>query len=92
MEGLFRRNDNGLGNTPVTGVTAGTLDGSLVGFGTGVTEKGFVPNRVGTQPVGEGRLRWNEIEIGTVVKLGHLFANGSIQGIVVVTQGASGNS
>ena len=92
MEGLFGRDNNRLGNSTVTGVSTGTLNGGFIGFGPRVAEKGLVPNRVGTKPIGECGVGWNEVQVGYVMHLLHLLGDGGRQGRVVVTEGASGNS
>lgn len=68
------------------------LDGRLVGFGTTVAEKGLVGSRIGAQPVGQGGLLGNEIQVGYVMNLLHLIFNGLGEEFVVMSQGASGNA
>jgi hypothetical protein len=73
-------------------MTTGQFDGRLIGFGTTVAEECLVGTRIGTQPVGQGGLFGNEIQITNVMDLLHLIGNGLGQGRIVVSQDASGDS
>lgn len=73
-------------------MSTGNLDGSFVGFGARVTEKGLVGTRVLAQPVGQGGLSRDEVEVGNMVDSLNLLDDSFVQGSVGVTQGTSGNS
>ena len=73
-------------------MSTSTLDGGFVGFCTTVAKEGLVGSRVGTQPVGQGGLFGNVIQIGHMVHLFHLVFDRVGQVFIVVSECASGDS
>ena len=71
---------------------ASQLNGSFVGFGTTVAEKCLISNRIIAQPSRQGSLGRDIIEVGDVIHLLHLVANGFNQGRVGMAQAAGSNS
>jgi hypothetical protein len=92
MKGLVGRDDDGLGDPAVGRVSSGQLDGGLVGFGARVAKEGLVGAGIGAEPLGEGRLFGDEIQVANVMDALHLLRNGGGELLVVVSKGASRNS
>ena len=88
VEGLVGRNNDGLGDPAVRCVSTGQLDGGLVGLGARVAEEGLVGAGVGAEPLGEGRLFGNVVEVADVMNPLHLLLDGGGELLVVVSEGA----
>mmetsp|Transcript_1344 Transcript_1344/g.3292 ORF Transcript_1344/g.3292 Transcript_1344/m.3292 type:complete len:311 (+) Transcript_1344:659-1591(+) len=92
VEGLFCCDDDRFRHPAVRGMTTGQLDGSLIGFGTGIAKECLVGIGVFAQPVGECGLLRDVVQIGDMVHGVHLFGDGSREFCVGMPERASGNS
>jgi hypothetical protein len=80
------------GGSLVISISSGDLDGSFVGLGTRVAKENLLGITVLTQPIGQGRLLRDVIEVTSVMNSVHLLGNGIIEELVGMSEGASGNS
>mmetsp|Transcript_106377 Transcript_106377/g.297858 ORF Transcript_106377/g.297858 Transcript_106377/m.297858 type:complete len:289 (+) Transcript_106377:556-1422(+) len=92
VERLFGSDNDGFSDATVAGMSACALNGSFVSFGSAIAEKDLLSVGIFTQPVRQGGLGRNKVQVGNVVHGFHLLCDGGIQGRVGMTQGASGNS
>lgn len=92
MEGLVCRDNDWLGDPAIGRVSAGQLDGSLVGLGARVAKKGLIGAGVGAEPLGEGRLFGDVVEVADVMDALHLLLDGRGELFVVVSEGTGGDS
>ena len=92
VKGLVGRDDDGLGDPAIGRVSSGQLDGGLVGFGTRVAKEGLIGARIGAEPLGEGCLFGDEIQVAHVMDALHLLLDSGGQLLVVVSEGAGRDS
>ena len=79
-------------NSPVGSMSASTFNCSFVGFRSTVAKKDLFGVGISAQPIGEGGLLWNKVEVGNVMDLVHLIGDGSRQFFIRMTKGTGGNT
>lgn len=79
-------------NTTIVGVLPRKLDGTLIGLGTTIAEEDLVGTAIIGKPRGKLSLLGVEVKVGYVMELLHLVGNCLGQFLIVVSQGACGNT
>lgn len=92
MEGIFRSNNDRIGNTPVIRMTTCQFDSCLITLRSRIAKEGFVRTGIGAQPIGQLSLLRSIIQVANMVQLFHLIGNSRGEGLVVMAQCTSGNS
>lgn len=79
-------------DTTVRRMSSCTLDSSLIRFCARVTEEDLVGVRVFAQPIGQGGLFGDEVQVRHVMDLRHLVLDGLGEVVVVVPESTCGDT